>query len=501
MIPVARYFTLTLCAFISSSFYQQTFAQLDQRKRLEIQLGVRESEFRVIPVESFGVLLYRSKSERRQDFLELQRLDTAFRLQWKNIIPVERKFQPILSKHVGYDQYMLFFHSEYKEINFRLYKINLDSGSYQVDTIFNIIPFLPTHFEVNRVGALIGGYLINRIPVVVFYDFTTRKTRILPGLFNEQGELLQIQVNPDQSFHVLISTQPRARFKTIWVKYYDASGNIRNNTLLRTEQNVSLLSGRSIKSNRDDVVVAGTYGMRTAEYSSGLFIARISKEGDQEIRLYPFYELQNFFKYLKPRQEKRVRQRIEQKLSKGKRTKLQYRILVHQLIPFDNQFILLGEAFYPVYKRDDRFNYGLAVSAYVPYIFDGYRYTHAVVIGFDQQGNLLWDNSFEINDVKTFNLEQFVKLDYRNNRVALLYLFDNRIRYKLIQNNQVIEGKKINPLELSFQAEEPEVDEDIKRLEYWYPGNFLAYGIQRPYSRAVSRSRERFFFINKVAYR
>ncbi len=455
----------------------------------------------VVPVESQGVLLYRSKTEKKEDFLEIQRLDTAFQLKWKKTLPVERKFKPILTKHLGDTQYVLFFHSEYKEINFRLYRIDLESATYQVDTIFNIIPFLPTHFEVTRYGTLIGGFLINRIPVVVLYEFATRKTRILPGLFNEQGELIQIQVYPDNSFHVLISTQPKARFKTIWVKYYDSGGNIRHNAMLRTDPTVSLLSARALKTQTDEVVVAGTYGIRSAEYSSGLFIARITREGDQEIRLYPFYQLQHFFSYLKPRQEKRLRQRIEHKISRGKRTKLQYHILVHELVPLDDQIILLGEAFYPVYKRDDRYNYGLAVSAYVPYIFDGYRYTHAVVIGFDLQGNMMWDNSFEINDVKTFNLEQFVKMDYRDNRLALLYLFDNRIRYKLIQNNQVIEEKKINSLELSFKPEEPEIDEDIKRLEYWYPGNFLAYGIQRPYSRAVSRSRERYFFLNKVAYR
>lgn len=486
---------------ISCSFLYPAVAQINQLKRFEIQLTGRETEFKVIPIESHGVLLYRNKIEKKEDFLEIQRLDTAFQLKWKKTLPIEKKFQPILTKHFGDTQHVLLFHSEYKEINFRLYRINLENASYQVDTIFNIIPFLPTHFEVTEYGTLIGGFIYNRIPIVVMYEFATRKTRILPGLFNEQGELIQIQVYPDNSFHVLISTQPKARFKTIWVKYYDSMGQIRHNAMLRTESSISLLSARALKTQSDEVVVAGTYGIRSAEYSSGLFIARINKEGDQDIRFYPFYQLQNFFSYLKPRQEKRLRQRIEHKISRGKRTRLVYHIMVHELVPLNNQFILLGEAFYPVYKRDDRFNYGLAVSAYVPFIFDGYRYTHAVVIGFDPQGNLIWDNSFEINDVKTFNLEQFVKMDYRNNRLALLYLFDNRIRYKLIQNNEVIEGKKINPLELSFKPEEPEIDEDIKRLEYWYSGNFLAYGIQRPYSRAVSRSRERYFFINKVAYR
>jgi hypothetical protein len=490
-----------LCVCLNTIPYFTGCAQVQQLKRIEIKLGKGESEYKVLPAQTFGVLLYRTQAERKQGTLEMHRLDTTLQDVWKNTIPIEKKFMPILSKQAGATHYLLFVQSEYRESNFRLLHINLHTGGHRLDTVFNIIPFLPTQLEINHLGALIGGYLANRIPIVVFYEFSTRKTRVLPGLFNEPGELLQIQVYDDQSFNVLISTQPHPRLKTLWVKHYEATGSLKYNTRLLTDNQVSLLSGRVLKTPQNDLVIAGTYGLRSADYSSGLFIARINAAGDQETRYYPFYTLENFFKYLRPRQEQRLRMRIERKISQGKRTRLQYRLMVHELVPWNGQLILLGEAYYPVYKRDDRFNYGLAVSAYVPYIFDGYRYTHAVVIGFDYSGNLLWDNSFEINDIKTFNLEQFVKMDYRNNNIALLYLFDNRIRSKRIQNSQVLEGKTLSSLSLSFEPEDPELDDDVKRLEYWYPGAFLAYGIQRPNSHAVSRTRERFFFINKVAYR
>ncbi len=489
-----------LCAFLSVAL-RTAPAQVEQLKRIEIKLENRDPEYRVIPVKDFGVLLYRTRIERKNDILELQRLDTALQRAWEKTIALDKKFVPLLTRQANITQYLLFVHSEFKESHFRLLSINLATGTHRIDTVFNILPFLPTHLEITHTSALIGGYLGNNIPIVVYYDFATRKTRILPGLFNETGELLQIQVYDDQSFNVLICTQPYPRVKTIWVKYYNASANLQHNSRLVTEPHISLLSGRTLKTDNDEMIIAGTYGIRSAIYSSGLFISRINAAGDQETRYYPFYLLQNFFKYLKPRQEQRIKQRIERRINAGRRTRLQYRLMVHELVPLGNEIILLSEAYYPVYKRDDRYNYGLAVSAYVPYIFDGYRYTHAVIIGFDKKGNLQWDNSFEINDVKTYNLEQFVKMDYRSNRIALLYLFDNRIRSKLIQNNNVVEGKTLRSLQLSFQAEEPEIDDDIKRLEYWYPGTFLAYGIQRPPSRAITRSKERFFFINKVAWR
>lgn len=490
-----------LYAFLNILLCTGTHAQIKQVNRVEIKLNSRDPEFRVLPVHNFGVLLYRIHIHRKQDVLEVHRLDTALQTRWTKSIAVEKYFQPILSRQSDSNQYLLLIHNQYKESHFRLLNINLQHGQHKLDTIFNIIPFLPGQMEITKNGVLIGGYLGNSVPIVVFYEFSTRKTKILPGLFNEPGELLQIQVYSDQTFNVLVSTQPRNRQRVIWVKHYSEPGKLVYNNRLHTEPDVSLLSGRALKTPDNELVIAGTYGMRSSEYSSGLFISRISPSGDQKTRYYPYHQLQNFFKYLKPRQEQRMRSRIERRITEGKRTRLQYRLLVHELVPLAGQFILLGEAYYPVYKRDNRYNYGLAVSAYVPYIFDGYRYTHAIVIGFDQTGNLQWDNSFEMNDIKTFSLEQFVKMDYRHNQIALLYLFDSRIRSKLIQNNSVVEGKTLRQLNLSFQPDEPEIDDEIKRLEYWYPGTFLAYGIQRPYSPAVSRSRERFFFINKVAWR
>ena len=130
-------------------------------------------------------------------------------------------------------------------------------------------------------------------------------------------------------------------------------------------------------------------------------------------------------------------------------------------------------------------------------IFDGYHYTHAVVMGFDRNGKLLWDNSFEINDVKTYTLEQFVKLEVQGDRIALLYLFDNELRTKIIQNDQVLEGKTIETIKTNFGSDVVRKEEtSMSRLEYWYKDNFYAYGVQEIAN--AERGKRRVFFINKI---
>src|SRR5690606_22558323 len=196
------------------------------------------------------------------------------------------------------------------------------------------------------------------------------------------------------------------------------------------------------------------------------------------------------------------KERIARKKIKGKKIRFNYRFLVHELVPYKDQFVLLGEAFYPRYKSTEGMHYTFLGPGSIIHngrVFDGYHYTHAVVMGFDGDGNLLWDNSFEINDVKTFNLEQFVKLEVLPDRLALMYLYENDIRTKIIKDDRVLEGKAIDPI-ITFRDDEV-VKADANsgnKLEYWYNRYLYAYGIQDIVSPDRRRQdKRRVFFINK----
>ena len=181
--------------------------------------------------------------------------------------------------------------------------------------------------------------------------------------------------------------------------------------------------------------------------------------------------------------------------------------MVHQIVPYNNQYILLGEAFYPKYTTIDRSYYTSFFTPMrnAPYftrdgrVFDGYYYTHAVVMGFSNDGDLLWDNSFEINDVKTFTLEQFVKLEVQKDKIVLLYLFENQLRTKIIKGNQVLEGKTSEPIETKIKNDViSHRTNNLNHLDYWYPKYFYAYGIQEITNPLFGE--RRVFFVNKLTY-
>ena len=173
-------------------------------------------------------------------------------------------------------------------------------------------------------------------------------------------------------------------------------------------------------------------------------------------------------------------------------------------LEYDDQYVMIGEAYYPKYNSPGT----LAITGTSPYeygsYFTGYRYTHAVVIGYDKQGNVLWDNSFEIEDVLTYSLEQLVHADVQDDQIVLLYVYDNEIRSKIIKGGEVLEGKSYSAIRLTFDNDElRDRRTDIGGLEDWYDSNFYAYGTQqiKNLTDAGVKLNRRVFFINKLHYR
>lgn len=500
------------CAFLF--FVGSASAQLQQTVRYEIPLtsSPDEENHSVVSLGYQGLMTYRRLLGRKEDQVELVRVDTTLREVWKGYIQISSDMALLHTEAKEEFLFLLFRSRQYAQGDFQIVAVKIDKGDYGTYTVKNLIPFNPTEFVITNEAALIGGYF-NYRPLILHFGFESRQSKILPGFFNEPGELTQIKPNNDGTVDVIVSAKNFERRKSLWIRNYDANGALVKTIVLQPEEGKNLIHGRSLRTNQGRQVVSGVYG-RFPEYSRGIFLAEIDEVGEYSITYYNFADLQRFFNYMKAKREKRVKERIERKRIKGKRVRFNYRFLVHELQPFGDQFIMLGEAFYPHYTYPTGRTMVSATSMVPGFyanplvrgemIFDGYRYTHAAVIGFDKRGKLLWDNSFEINDVKTLHLEQFVKIVHDGNRLILLYLFDNTIRSKIIKDGDIIEGKTYDALKMQFSEDmvNPK-DTEKSKLDYWYDDVFFATGIQ-----TIKNLREsgitltrKVFFINKITYK
>jgi hypothetical protein len=481
-------------------------AQVEQLDRYELVVNENESEdFKVASLDEDGLLIYRLLEEvGENNRLHLIKVDTALRESWQGYVGLGKNLAVSHVRVKNKTVYTLFKASNFITGNFQLLATHIETGVYKIYSIENFIPFNPTELIITDQGAMLGGYF-NYRPLVLFFSFTTQRARVMPGFFNEPGELNQIKLNPDGSVDVIVSSRNYERKKSLWIRNYDAGGDLIKTTVIAPEDNKHLIFGRSAKMPNNTQVVAGVYGGRDSDYSRGLFVAEINPAGEYKTTYYNFGDLQNFFSYMKANRERRTKERIERRKIKGKKIRFSYRFMVHEVVPYGNQYVMLGEAFYPRYtytsSRSGGFGYYGNPMLRSDRIFDGYQYTHAVIIGFDANGKLVWDNSFEINDVKTFELQQYVKIAPDRNRITLLYLHNNLIRSKTIQGNQVVEGKSADPMKTRYDFDlVKERDTQSSKLDYWYPNHFFASGVQVVRNQMRESAFRKVFFINKLKY-
>lgn len=500
------------CILITALFHSAiTSAQITQSARLEIPLLEKENQYyNVLSAQKLGLVLYKVINIGKEQKIDVMRVDTTLHEVWRGFIPIENNLTILFAQVNNGVLSFLLKGTNYLSGDFLIVNVSLEKGNFSSYIVKNLIPFQPTQYELTTHAALIGGYF-NYRPLIVYFDFTSLQSKVLPGFFNEPGELSQLRTNADGSIDVIVSAKNLERKKCLWIRNYDYQGNLTKTIVLTPEEKKNLIFGRSIQSTNGDQIVSGVYG-RYSDYSRGVFVAVVNAMGEYTIRYYNFAELQHFFKYMKASRERRVLNRIERRKIKGKKTKFNYRMMVHDIIPYNNQFIMLGEAFFPHYSYASRsygsFTYSPRFSANPlsreGLVFDGYQYTHAVVLGFDQNGKLVWDNSFEVNDVRTMQLERFVKMQAEKERIILLYLYENILRSKIIKGAEVLEGKTTGNLEMKFQSDEAKAKEtEMSKLDHWYDEYFFAFGVQTIRNNADVRvsQKRKVFFINKITYK
>jgi hypothetical protein len=483
--------------------------QVKQPDRYEIELDAFEDGFEVLPGGENGVVLYRPTNQYQSghELWQFIKLDTTLSEEWGREYYVNRN-----NIFKGYDyqdnNYFFLFQLIDQASDLLVIQMNEFSGDTIMHTVKNMVRINITVFEMADDAVLIGG-TYNQEPVVLHYDLLTRKTRVLPGIFGDKTELIQVKTEPGL-IKVLVATRTFDKRNTLSIKTYNARGDYLDSYTFDPGGDVGLIYGRIAEIGKVGSIISGTYGARRSDYSRGLFIAQHEAGEEQVLKYFNFADLDNFFTYLKAKRQTRISNKITRKKVKGKKVKFNYRILVHEIIERGDTYVMLGEAYYPKYENygslGDSFSpAGGSSISYLPSSFAGYRYTHAVVIGFDKNGQKLWDNSFQIEDIVSYSLDQYVQADVLNDdKVVLYYLYNNEIRTKIINGSEVLEGKSLNSVKMMFADDVANKSgiSNIGGLDKWFGHNFLAYGIQKIKNMKDSgvKLNRRVFYINKIYY-
>jgi hypothetical protein len=113
---------------------------------------------------------------------------------------------------------------------------------------------------------------------------------------------------------------------------------------------------------------------------------------------------------------------------------------------------------------------------------------------------LIWNNDFEINNIKTYFLKQQVTVFPDGDFLSMAYASDGHIYSQTIDGPFDLSKEKI-PIESQYSKDWLTEDEN-NTVAHWYDDYFLVYGYQKIKNRSLGdQSTRTVFFANKVAYK
>ena len=495
---------------------KDTSTILSQPERIEFEVRGDGSDFYVVAGEENGILVVEETDRPVTGGgyeWRMHMVDTAFNLLWSQKLSV-----PNGGTLMGYDYfggrfYLLYNKGKFRNEDLLVYQFTADSKDFLTYEITTVFPVDISHFESIGESILIAGYT-NFRPVVITYDINDKIPRVVPGFYDSKNEMIDLVVDHDsQLFTVIQSERMRNKKFTVRVKTFTSKGDLIQDNLINPGDKQSLIDAASTTFSNGLQYLAGTHSKKSQYYSQGFYLSKFINGAQQFNKYYQFADLNNFFNHLNPKREQRIKNRIEKKKERGKVKRFNYRLLVHKILQRDDEYIMIAEAYYP------RYSYGSSsIRSFAPNSFRnpfagrqssfnpdflGYKYTHAVVLGFDRNCNITWDHTFRIEDIQTYSLTENVMVTAVGEKIILTYLQENEIRSKVIEGNEIIEGRTFNPVKLAFEDDEVRTkDPTIEGIEKWYGKTLFAYGVQsiRNENGIAGKLNRKVFYLNKIRF-
>lgn len=477
-----------------------SFSSRAQDKRLEVPFKINESPPLVIPVGAAGVFIANfseNRKKRGKKLFTLGHYDSLLNKSWEKEVAYPKNLK--LSGYEGFDDklYMV-FHA----VNARgFYVIRADPHSGTVNTIpiRYLDKFVFHDFVVYQDKIFITGQMRN-IATGVMADLLTGTTKPIPTAFRGKNiEARHINANDGRVF-ISFTLEDRNNREVIIREIDPQTGKILRDLVVRPEGQYDLISGQVTKLNERESIVIGTYAYKNKESTQGFYFAGFVDEELVFTKYHSFTDLDNFFGFLSEERAEKIMEKVSRKKERGKDLKLKYEFLVHDLIRKGDEYIMLGEAYYPVYRTERVYRY-YAGARYYDYVqvFDGYQYTHATVAGFNTNGNILWDQSFPIEETRLFRLKELVSAWSEGDNTLLVYNHEGKINQMAIENDRLVFSGSTRLVDTGFSGDNVR-NASLGDSEHWYSKNFLFWGYQKIKNSNQNTKRRNIFYVNKVMF-
>ncbi|GAB2848963.1 hypothetical protein [Hymenobacter ruber] len=371
-------------------------------------------------------------------------------------------------------------------------------------------------------GRLFATVLLNdqQHVTALLLDVATGQMQYLPSVYEPLPTQLTFVADAASQRAEYVLSQTNGRKSRLLLKQLTEKGQLLSSEFVQAESERSLITAQLTPPQDTTArLLMGTYSLRDPTYAQGLFATDLrggaNTGAKPPLRFYDFLHLKHFFDYLKPSRQARLRLRTERRLARSvPPLRWHYRLLLHELLPQPNGgYVLVAEVYYPHYRYNSYGSYtgplysGIGNQYGSPYgsarIFDGYETTHALVCGFDRAGNLIWDNTFVVENLRRSELEEAVRLQtLPDGRLVLAYLDEDKLRYKVVRGAESSPNDQQVPIQIGAgpadNGAEHATETSQADLLPWFGSRFVATGYQHV---RVEHGKDRdVFFLNSVVF-
>lgn len=509
---------------------QHVPAQVQQPYRFEKERKSSDEDFTIISLKEDGLALIREKNKYKggNKTWELILLDSV--LQEKHTLDLEIDQRKSL---IGYEQaagylYLLFKAGGNFKLAFDLITISLEYAEIDRHEIKTELNLQLTNFIKAESNFIFGGY-INSEPAVLLYNTLTDNTKVLPGFFQKQTELVDLRPNQNQTFNtVLIDRSDRDQQKIVF-KTFDATGKELLEDASPIEDRYSLQTSISSTLIQEDMIVLGTWGSRNSKQSNGFYALIIDPFNDHPVKFTAFGELSSYLDQQTPKRAKRIKEKTQDALNQKRIPDFINYVMPYRIVERPEGFIMLVETYVPsasINRYPNDYPYGSTAYPYYsplwgyypgtynrlynPYYGNGsnarnsdeIKSVQSALIAFNTKGEVIWDYSLKLDDIRLNSLEQIADFHVEGNKVFMLYKRESELKGKIITLGENENAEFTEKIKLSNESDDIRSESKTNGLvRQWYGNNFYVWG-QQSLSNKEKRleGNRQVFYINKVSF-
>lgn len=500
------------------------WGQFNALERYEKDVKLSDNNFTIIPLEKNGIALVREKNKYNAGnrLREVILLDASLEESWLTDLEVKSSYDLI-----GYEYgkgliFLLFREGNVESREFILLSINIINHEVNQFEIKHEFTLRPTHFTMVGENVIFGGYVANE-PAIMLYETSKKLLKVIPGFFLKDTELLDVQANKNNTFNTLLIERNSLDKRHLVLKTFDEHGGLLLEDNIEIERDINILTGITSSLEREELILLGTYTEGPGREALGFYSVMIDPFSEQSINYIPFVSLNTLLNYLPSKRVSKIKAKSKERSESGKTPDYKAFVLPIRIEENEEGFYLLSEMYDPASStirstrgnyNDPYYGYGYPPYNYNPftnrYSNSPYSYNNtsqntsakmieSILILFDNQGKMVWDNSLKYDNVKRYVTEQVSDFTIKDELVFLAYKNESElhINTSALTTEPEMDTIKI-PLKNPSDIIRNEVEED-SGIRYWYGDFSFVWGYQsiKSTDRKTEDPVRYVFYINK----